>query len=229
MGLISFSLDERLLAFLKAALPLELFVETGTFKGDTLAMARRYFDRCQSVELSPAYHQKARERFAADPGVELACGPSPDFLLERRALHQGTPTLFWLDAHWCRADEETGGADSQTPLLAELAAIERLHPDSVLLIDDAQLYLCPPPKPHRLADWPGWDEVVRALLPLSSAHRFMVYNDVVICYPTRLHSALSDQVQTYGANWNRLVRHAQRYEARSRWWRWGRKPQPASA
>jgi hypothetical protein len=34
MGLISFSLDERLLAFLKAQLPLELFVETG-------ALARR--------------------------------------------------------------------------------------------------------------------------------------------------------------------------------------------
>jgi hypothetical protein len=178
------------------------------------------------VELSPYYHQKAGERFAGQAGIELVCGPSPDFLRERRAQHQSTATLFWLDAHWCQADEETGGADAQSPLLAELEAIQRLHPESALLVDDAQLYLCPPLKPHRLADWPGWDEVVRSILPLSLAHRFMVYNDVVVCYPAHLHAALSEEVQTHGTNWARLVRHAQRYEARRTrrtWWRWGRK------
>ena len=43
MGAIHFSLDAGLLAFLKEQLPLEVFVETGTFTGDTLRLAAKFF------------------------------------------------------------------------------------------------------------------------------------------------------------------------------------------
>ena len=170
MGAISFSLDERLLRFFKAQLPLELFVETGTFRGDTLALARPFFQRCLSVELSPELHRQAQARFAGVEGVEVLCGPSPELLRARQAGHQAIPTLFWLDAHWCVA-EHTSGEESQSPLLGELRALGGLHRDSVVLIDDARLYLCPPPQPHRFADWPEWHDIVRTLLELSPGHR----------------------------------------------------------
>jgi len=219
MGAIHFSLDEALLSFLKARLSLEVFVETGTFRGDTLALARRHFPRCESVELSVEYHAQAKQRFAGVDGVELACGPSPDFLRERRKRHQAARTLFWLDAHWCAA-EVAGGADSQSPLLAELSAIERLHPDSVLLIDDARLYLCAPPKPHRLGDWPDLDEILRALISLSATHRIVVLNDVIVFYPERIRAEMQEHAQAHGVDWLKLARDAGRHRQRKARWSW---------
>lgn len=219
MGAVHFSLDETLLLFLKEQLPLALFVETGTFQGDTLALARRHVARCESVELSPQLFAQARRRFAGDAGAELACGPSPEFLRERRARHQAAPALFWLDAHWCVADQ-AGGADSQSPLLEEMAAIERLHPDSALLIDDARLYLCPPPKPHRLGDWPDWHDITRALTALSPAHRAVVFNDVIVFYPARIRPAIERHMQQHGVDWLKLARDAARHRERKARWNW---------
>ena len=71
MGAISFSIDERLLAFFTGKLPLEQFVETGTFKGDSVNVARRFFRQCHTVEMSPALHEQAQQRFAGASNVKL--------------------------------------------------------------------------------------------------------------------------------------------------------------
>ncbi|MDB6029269.1 MAG: hypothetical protein JWM68_5492 [Verrucomicrobiales bacterium] len=225
MGAISFSLDERLLAVLTRELPLQLFVETGTFQGDTLALARKFFKKCHSVEMSPQLHEKAVRRFTGDTGVEIHLSDSPGALRKLRDQFASTPTLFWLDAHWCVADD-TSGADSQTPLIEEIQAIHKLHPDSVVLIDDARLYLCAPPAPHRVSDWPELDEVARALFALSNDHRLVVYNDVFIFYPKRLLSVMRQFSHDTGEDWLMLVhearaernRQAQRRN-KKKWWR----------
>ncbi len=222
MGAVHFSIDEEFVKFLVRELPLQLFVETGTFRGDTLELARKYFGECQSAELSPQLFADAQKRFANIAGVEIVCGPSPKFLRERRERHQQTPALFWLDAHWCVADH-TGGEDSQSPLLGELDAITSLHPDSVLMIDDARLYLCAPPKPHRLGDWPDLHAIVEALLRLSRVHRLMVCNDVIVFYPARLQAKISEFVQGRGVDWLAISRAAQKHEKskRRKFWPWG--------
>ena len=69
MGAISFSLDERLLNLLTGALPLQVFVETGTFKGETLRLACRGFKECHSVELSPELYEAAARQFSSQAGV----------------------------------------------------------------------------------------------------------------------------------------------------------------
>lgn len=207
MGAISFSLDERLLAVLVRELPLRLFVETGTFQGDTLETARKFFPKCHSVEMSPQLHEKAVRRFAGDSKVEVHLSNSPAFLGKFRDEFAAIPTLFWLDAHWCVADE-TSGEDSQTPLIEEIRAIHKLHPDSVVLIDDARLYLCAPPAPHRVSDWPELDEVARALFALSDSHRLVVYNDVFVFYPKRLLPVMRQFEHGTGEDWLMLVHEA---------------------
>ena len=219
MGAISFSLDERLLRFFKAQLPLELFVETGTFRGDTLALARPFFQRCLSVELSSELHRQAQARFAGVEGVEVLCGPSPELLRARQAGHQAIPTLFWLDAHWCVA-EHTSGEESQSPLLGELRALGGLHRDSVVLIDDARLYQCPPPQPHRFADWPEWHDLVRTLLELSPGHRLAVFDDVIAFYPAQLRETFTQHMHEHGADWLKLARLAAAQSKRQARWSW---------
>ncbi len=204
MGAISFSIDERLLAFLVKELPLKLFVETGTFKGDSLEIALRFFSHCESVEASPELHQQARTRFQGRDNVRLHLGDSPSFLRQRQAEFAGMPTLFWLDAHWCNADD-TSGATSQSPLLGELAGIGSLHPDSVVLIDDARLYLCAPPAPHRFENWPDLHSLVEALLKLSTRHRMMILNDVLLFYPVALQARAAEFAHQHGADWLHFV------------------------
>ncbi len=204
MGVIHFSLDEKLTAFLASQLPLRVFVETGAFHGDSLVIARRFFSDCRSVEMSDELCKEVQARFANDPCVRVQLGSSPAFLASCASELAGIPTFFWLDAHWCKA-EGTAGADSQSPLLEELASMGKLHPQSVLLIDDARLYLCPPPSSHKIGDWPDFHAVLRAILSLSDNHRLMVLNDVLVFYPTEIAPALQDFAQKNGVDWVPLV------------------------
>lgn len=219
MGAVSFYLEEGLLEMLARSLPLTAFVETGTFKGDTLEIAARYFTELHSVEMSEELHRAATKRFRGRPGMHLALGDSPDFLRQHREDFASRAVLYWLDAHWCCADD-TAGSDSQSPLLEELQAIGSLHSSSVLLIDDARLYLSPPPEPHRLADWPDFHELVQALLKLSQDHRLMVYNDVVIFYPAGIRSELTAYAHKHGEDMLWVMQDAQRYRRKKKqWWK----------
>ncbi len=200
MGAINFSIDEELLELLCRELPLGIFFETGTFEGESLEIARKYFSECHSVELSPEYHAVAAARFAGQTGVHLYQGESSECLRSQRALLTSVPTLFWLDAHWCVAENSAGG-NSQSPLLEELKAIGRLHPQSVILIDDARLYLCPPPAPHRFMDWPDFHSLMNALAALGPRHRVMILNDVIVVHPQTIHETLSSFAHQHGVDW----------------------------
>jgi hypothetical protein len=204
MGAITFSLDEKLVEFLAGELPFKLFVETGAFRGDSLALAGRYIPNCRSVEMSPELFEQVRARFQGQSNVQVFLGDSPSFLRQHQAEFASRAALFWLDAHWCLA-EHTSGQSSQSPLLAELAALQSLHADSVVLIDDARLYLCPPPKPHHCADWPDFHSLLTALLSLGSRHRIVVLNDVIIFYPERIGAAMLEFAHNHGLDRELLI------------------------
>lgn len=211
MGAIHFSLDEKLLEFFSRQLPLARFVETGTFQGDSLRRARRFFQECHSVEMSPHYFTAAQKMFADDPGVHLALGDSPGFLRCWQEKFRGEPALFWLDAHWCVADK-TAGQNSQSPLLGEIEALSELPSGSVVLIDDARLYLSAPPAPHEFQDWPDFHSVVSALFKISLRHRLLILNDVIVFYPEGLQSALTDFAHRNGTDWLLLANQSRSYQ-----------------
>lgn len=200
MGAVDFSIDMRLVETLRRVLPISVFVETGTFEGEAVARARESFDEVYSIELSDHYHARAAERFAGDAGVRLYHGDSSRVLASLRPTLEDKATLYWLDAHWCVADE-TAGEQSQCPLLDELTALGRLNTESVVLIDDARLFLATPPYPHEASNWPRLQEVVERLLLLSSDHELMVVNDVIVFFPGAALTAVSDHARSYGIDW----------------------------
>ncbi len=200
MGAVTFSLDVRLVEMLKAALPLSVFVETGTFKGNTVADMAPLFDRLITVEFSEPLWKEAVARFKNESKVEVLLGNSPEVLARLQPTLDDTPTLFWLDAHWCVA-ENTAGDQSQCPLLDEIRAINRLGDTSVVLIDDARLFLAPPPKPHEIAQWPSFNKIVTALRELNEQHELMVINDVIAFFPKSAGKAVEGYAQKYGIDW----------------------------
>ena len=112
-----------------------LLIETGTYFGDTIAATRTFFSEVYSIELSPELYSRAKDRFAADPGVHLIQGDSG------RVLPTLLPTitrrpLFWLDGHY--SEGYTARGETNTPIRQELEAITALCPNGVVLIDDAR-------------------------------------------------------------------------------------------
>jgi hypothetical protein len=113
---------------------LQVFVETGTCAGDTLAAMLMHFDRLYSIELSDYYYNIASERFLGNPTVKLIHGNSAE-MLPALFGYKGFPRdgiLFWLDAH--AAGEKT--AQGPSPLLEELKAILDSKIRGVILADD---------------------------------------------------------------------------------------------
>ncbi len=118
---------------------LRVFVETGTFVGDTLAAMRRSFDHLHSIELGRDLYEAARIRFAGDRKITLWHGDSGDVLPVLLA-RLDRPALFWLDGHYSGGITARGIED--TPILRELQHISRhrLRQDHHLVVDDVRLF-----------------------------------------------------------------------------------------
>jgi hypothetical protein len=200
MGAVDFSIDARLVEYLAEVLPLSVFVETGTFEGEATARMRSLFGEIHTVELSDKYYVDAVTRFGDDTAVKLYHGDSRDVLRSLQPNLRDKSVLYWLDAHWCVADE-TAGERSQCPLLEELEAIKSLNSSSVILIDDARLFVSTPPVPHEVAEWPRFQRVIVGLQSLSAEHEMMVINDVIVYFPRSALDAVSRYARAYGIDW----------------------------
>jgi hypothetical protein len=211
VGAVYFSIDTQLISELKRHLPLEVLVETGTFEGDTVAQVRELFETVYTVELSEKYFEISRQRFLHDPAVYVSQGHSPDWLKELTPRLKDLPVLYWLDAHWCVA-EQTAGEISQCPLMEELKAIGCLNSQSVLMIDDAHLFLCPPPQPHESSQWPPFDGLIRQLRTLSPRHQMMVLNDVFLLYPDRVANIVQAYARENSVNWLTVLDKSRDYD-----------------
>lgn len=200
MGAISFSLDTKLVAALQSVLPLQVLVETGTYEGDTVAAALPYFDNIYTVELSEKLWSRATKRFSGDSRVCAMHGSSPEVLAELRSSLESRSTLYWLDAHWC-VGTDTSGEQSQCPLTEEIAALQHLNDQSVVLIDDARLFTAPPPAPHEVSHWPKFNDIVLGLQRLNPTHQLMIVNDVIAFFPPSVETALTTYAREDGVDW----------------------------
>ena len=129
---------------------LNIFVETGTWLGDTVsAMSDK--KKVYSVEVQPELYRHAEIRFQGRTNIDLRLGDSavvlPQILSE---IHE--PALFWLDGHF-----PPGIADNCCPTFQELKSV-LAHPiKHVILIDDAREFTgqCGTPPFPRLRSMPS--------------------------------------------------------------------------
>ena len=117
---------------------LKLFVETGTFKGDTIETMRPHFDRLFSIELAEKFYNEACRRFSGVPKIQLFHGDSGK-LMPAVVEKLDAPTLFWLDGHYSGGDTAKG--ELNAPVWPELRAIfAGMKQPFVVLIDDARCF-----------------------------------------------------------------------------------------
>lgn len=120
----------------------DVFIETGSYVGETLARAvASGFRSCHSIDVSQHHYDTCRRRFAAQPHVQLHLGSSPDIL--RRIIDPSRATTFWLDAHYQgQGDDELDINGCECPVLSELVVILSTPwaVKPLILIDDAYLF-----------------------------------------------------------------------------------------
>ena len=108
--------------------------------------------------------------------------------------------LFWLDAHW--SGSQTYGEDDECPLLEELEIILSSNlKNFAILIDDARLFLAPPPLPHNLEIWPSITDICRAV---PDNYDLIVRNDVIYIIPDHVEMrAYTQKIIT--SDWSNYV------------------------
>ena len=163
---------------------LNVFVETGTFMGDTVAAAVPVFGEIHTIELSPELAQKAFGRFEGVGKVRVHHGDSADRLLEILQQASGAP-LIWLDGHY--SEGVTARGRGNTPVIEELKSIDRSGiANAVILIDDLRLFDLRAPlagDPASLGGYPSVQELYRLVGTMKQNYQLFVYGDVALILP----------------------------------------------
>lgn len=159
MGAETFGVPRDLVLSLKSMFNITSFVETGTNEGGTTEWAADHFDIVHTAEASEPIFARSSARLSARKNVTCHFGQSPAVLA--KLIHELPPSIFWLDAHWC--GHETAGLSAECPLIAEMSVIMPYFSKHLILVDDARLFLQPPPYGHETTHWPSLDDIFRAV------------------------------------------------------------------
>jgi hypothetical protein len=93
----------ELILALKHEFSITDFVETGTFQGGTSTWAAYHFDRVTTIENSRVIYEQTVAKHGHIANIEFLFGNSRDVLKSVVPVLQ-SPSLFWLDGHWCGGD-----------------------------------------------------------------------------------------------------------------------------
>ncbi|TET05775.1 hypothetical protein E3J79_04530 [Candidatus Dependentiae bacterium] len=159
-----------------------IFIETGTFQGETTYKAAQHFNTVHTTELGWELFKKAENRFAYNPAIFTYYGNSPDILRKILPNIKGK-IIFWLDAHY--SSGETAKGKSNTPILEELKTIEESGiKDSIILIDDMRFLDIVENIPANKAaqGYPSIQQLRNALLNINPNYHFVVFSDIGIAY-----------------------------------------------
>jgi len=176
-----FVIPKRLAADLRDRLGLVRAIETGTYRGRSARILAGLFPQVVTIEVDGALVVAASRALAGLPNVTVVHGFSSVELA--RLVDPHTQTLYCLDSHF--SGGVTGGGEAECPLMDELAAIAGGHPDDCVLIDDARLFLAPPPPPHSEEAWPRYRTIEDALLAANPRRRVIVAHDTIVAVPER--------------------------------------------
>lgn len=154
-----------------------VFIETGTYYGDTVAAIKDLYASVISIEVDEALYQKACARFASDKNVRIVHGDCACELSAILAtLHE--PAVFWLDGHY--SGGETGKGEIEDPILVSLNQIAALPAQQhVIFIDDARTF-------DGREGRPDISAVFNCIKKIDARYIIRVQNDIIVATVTPL-------------------------------------------
>jgi len=184
MGRVRRGPPEDLIKIVQQEFSLPLFIETGTFYGSTAAWASEHFDHITTIELDDRIYEEVTSEYNDANNIQFIKGKSQDQLRDIVEEVPSEGAVYWLDAHY--SGEGTAGNDYECPLIEELQAIGSSDHEAFVFIDDARLFLSPPPQGHSPEDWPEIDEVINVVkTELGADYYIVVVEDVIVAVPPK--------------------------------------------
>jgi hypothetical protein len=115
-----------------------IFVETGTYRGDMIDAQKQNFNDIYSIELSEKYFENAKKRFKSSKNIHLFLGDS-GLIISNVLRKINESAIFWLDGHYSGGDTAKG--ELECPIYKELEAIFQTKHNHLLIIDDARCFI----------------------------------------------------------------------------------------
>jgi hypothetical protein len=178
-----------------------VFVETGTYHGDTARAVAPHFERVLTVEGAWSRYWATWQRTDRPDNVQLWFGRSED-MLGQMLDTVGQRCLIFLDAHWVSCGEDASDDPLQLgmahcPLGEELRSIDPAD-GHVALIDNVRFFTHPPKARGPVEQWLSLDQIA-ALLP---GYYLFTFADILAGVPNSYRGPVREWLQE---NW-RAVR-----------------------
>jgi len=145
------SIDIRFLQKLKTDLKeYPVFIESGTFYGETTFSMEPHFRSVHTIEIKPEFHNSVKSRYRGNK-VHFHLGDSVS-VLENLLPTVNDNALFFLDGHWSAGD--TGRGVKDCPLIEELDVIMKSFKGrAVIIVDDRRLFGKGPRFNNEVCNW----------------------------------------------------------------------------
>lgn len=195
MGEVFWGLHSPLAARLIERFHLRAAIETGTYLGGGALQLAALCSRVWSIERDATLAEFAMATYGHVENLTILPGDASERL---GSVLDGLqePAFFFLDAHWFRLSPRASVRLSpQCRILEELEVIREHHScigRSVLMVDDAVMFLGSLPRPFERRDFPPITDVIERLRRLSPAFHVVVTDDVLIAGPPDVDEVVAE-------------------------------------
>lgn len=117
----------------------DVFLETGTYEGETICEMENYFNKLYTIEIDETLYEDVKNKYNHSNNIKFIKGDSAK-ILKDILLEIEKNTIFWLDGHWSGGKTNKGLYDC--PLLLECEQINKYYTESesLIIIDDYRLF-----------------------------------------------------------------------------------------